>query len=192
VMDFDSLRYSTLALLPLLPQSDILSLNGMIKAENAEALRMYLFAFWSRENPINPEEGYRQFMLVADSVDKTFRSGFRNGFETDRGYVYIKYGQPNDISRIETDPTAPPYEIWSYDNIERTGQNNCRFIFYNPSLGAEDFQLLHSNVIGEISNPQWELELLRDAPGEQPADYFEGTQMPDKLGRQARRILTDY
>lgn len=191
-MDFDSLKYSALALLPLMPQDDVISLNEMIKAKNAEALRIYLFAFWTNEHPMSPEEGYRDFMAVANIVDRSFNSGFRNGFETDRGYVYLKYGAPSDITRVETDPTAPPYEIWSYNVIEQTNQHNTRFIFYNPSLAAEDFQLLHSDVIGEVNNPQWELMLYRNSPGEQPSDYINGTQMPDNLGRNARRILSDY
>lgn len=192
-LDFDTLRYHLLALLALMPQNDIESVNLMMRNKNVEALRMYLFAYWVNERPADPQGGYEEFMQVARSVDKTFYSGFRYGFETDRGYMYMKYGRPNDITRIETDPSAPPYEIWSYNVIERTNQHNRRFIFYNPSLAGEDFILLHSDVIGEINNPQWELMLYKNAPGDQqPGDFIDGTQMQDNMGRQARRIFTDY
>lgn len=192
-LDLDTLKYCLLALLPLMPQNDIESVNLMVRNKNVEALRMYLFSYWAQKTPANPAAGYEEFMQVARSVDKTFNSGFRYGFESDRGYTYMKYGQPNDINRIETDPSAPPYEIWSYDVIEQTNQHNRRFIFYNPSLAGEDFILLHSDVTGEVNNPQWELMLYKNAPGnQQPGDYIDGTQMQDNMGRQARRIFTDY
>ncbi len=191
-LDYDSLRYSCLALLPLMPQQDVVPVSDMIKAKEVEGLRMYLLNYWSEQSPFDPAAGYDSFMRTARAIDKTFHSGFRNGFETDRGYIYLKYGQPNDIVRVETDPTAPPYEIWSYDVIEPTNQHNRRFIFYNPSLGAEDFILLHSDVNGEVNNPQWELILFRNDPGTQPNDFINGTEMGDKLGRQARRLLSDY
>jgi hypothetical protein len=36
-----------------------------------------------------------------------------------------------------------------------------RFVFYNPDLVTNDFQLLHSNAIGEVSNYQWRLQLRK-------------------------------
>ncbi len=191
-LDFDSLRYSCLALLPLMPQTDVVPVRDMIKAKETDGLRMYLLNYWTEKAPFDPALAYDEFMRTARAIDKTFNSGFRNGFETDRGYTYLKYGQPNDIVRVETDPTAPPYEIWSYDVIEQTNQHNRRFIFYNPSLAAEDFILLHSDVNGEVNNPQWELMLFRNDPSTQPQDFINGTEMGDKMGRNARRIFSDY
>lgn len=186
-MDFDSLKYSVLALLPLMPQSDVLATNDIVRKKDTEALRMYLYSFWIKESPINPEGGYRDFMAVADFVNREFNSGFRYGFESDRGYIYIKYGRPSDISRVETDPTAPPYEIWSYNFVRETGQHNRRFIFYNPSLAAGGFELLHSDVIGERSNPDWQKVLYRN--GQSVDEFGDGSS---GMGRNADKILTDY
>ncbi|MGB3547508.1 MAG: GWxTD domain-containing protein, partial [Saprospiraceae bacterium] len=191
-LQFDTLRYSLLALLPLLPQSDIEPVGQMIATENTPALRLYLADFWRKETPANPGYGYGEFMEVARAVDEMFQSGFRNGFETDRGVTFIKYGRPNDIVRVETDPDAPPYEVWSYDFVELTGQSNRRFIFYNPTLAADDFELLHSDVRGERANPQWQLRLYRNSPGDHPDDFIQGTEVSDQLGRRSRDIITDY
>ncbi|WP_020539220.1 GWxTD domain-containing protein [Lewinella cohaerens] len=188
----EELEYSLRAISPLLPQSDVELVDIMLRNDSLRAQRMYLYGFWLRENRTNPEQIYKEFMEVAAAVDQMFQSGFRHGFETDRGYMYIKYGQPNDISRSENEPSAPPYEVWSYNEIERTNQNNVRFIFYNPSLAADDFILLHSDVIGERNNPQWELELYRDSPSEHPGNYIDGEKVNDNIGRQARRLLSDY
>jgi GWxTD domain-containing protein len=188
----EELEYSLRAITPLLPQRDVELVDIIMRNDSLRAQRMYLYGFWLRENRVDPEKTYREFMEVAAAVDQMFESGFRHGFETDRGYMYIKYGQPSDISRVENEPSAPPYEIWSYNEIERTNQNNVRFIFYNPSLAADDFILLHSDVIGERNNPQWELELYRDSPTEHPGNFIDGENVNDNIGRRARRLLSDY
>jgi hypothetical protein len=67
-----------------------------------------------------------------------------------------------------------------------------RFIFYNPSLAADDFVLLHSDVIGERQNPQWQLQLYKSSPSEHPADFMGGENVPRNIGRQAVDLLNDY
>jgi|APTNR8051073442_1049403.scaffolds.fasta_scaffold00665_8 GWxTD domain-containing protein len=191
-MPGEELKYSLLAILPLMPQRDVEVVNLMLRYDSLRAQRLYLYSFWAKESPADPKAGYDKFMEVARAVDKMFNSGFRYGFETDRGYVYIKYGQPNDMVRQETEPSAPPYEIWSYNEVKRTNQNNVRFIFYNPSLASDDFVLLHSDVYGEINNPQWQMKLYQDAPGEFPDDYLQGTDVQDNIGRRIRQNMRDW
>jgi GWxTD domain-containing protein len=192
-LNSEELRYALLAITPHLPQNDVSLVNSYLRdTADLHPQRMYLFSFWARERPADPAGAYLEYMEVAQAVDNMFNSGFRHGFETDRGYVYLKYGQPNDMVRNESEPTAPPYEIWSYDHIDRTNQNNVRFIFYNPSLAADDFVLLHSDVIGERQNPQWQMELYRNSPGDHPDDYFMGLDVQDNIGRRASRLLRDY
>lgn len=193
-MDQQELRYSLKAIAAVIPQNEADILNAVIQdEENLSAQRLYLFSYWARENPNRPDLAYQEFMKVARAVDRAFKSGFGYGFETDRGYVYMKYGQPDDIVREENDPSAPPYEIWSYNFVELTRQPNVRFIFYNPSLAGGDFRLLHSTVRGELYNPQWEVELYRDAPNEiDGTNFIDGTEMQDNFGRQARRRLRDF
>jgi GWxTD domain-containing protein len=189
----EQLRYSLLAMTPILPPLDVEVVNLMLKEENFQAQRMYLFSFWAKKDPINPKQAYGDFINVAAAVDKTFRSGFRYGFETDRGYTFLKYGRPNDIVRVETEQSAPPYEIWSYYEFPQTGQRNVHFLFYNPSLAAEDFIILHSTALGEFNNPNWERDLYRDAPNEiEGTDYFGGTGVQDNFNRRAKRILEDF
>lgn len=177
------LEYSLRAMTTQLPQADVEVVNTMLKEKNLDAQRLYLFSFWVQRNPTNPEFAYSKYIEVANAIDKQFKSGFRYGFETDRGYIYMKYGQPDDIERREEEPSAPPYEVWSYNDFPQTHQTNVKFIFYNPSLAPGDFVLLHSNAIGEISNPSWEQELYRDANGNIGEDSF---------NKNANRVFRDY
>ena len=61
-------------------------------------------------------------MEVAKAVDRLYKSGFGYGFETDRGNIFMKYGKPNDIVTVENDPSAPPYEMWVYNDFPKTKQ----------------------------------------------------------------------
>lgn len=189
----EDLQYSLRAIAPVVPTDETEWLNGLIREGSPEARQLYLFSYWSKKNPNRPEVPYQEYMEVAKALDDMYRSGFGYGFETDRGYIYLKYGRPDDMIREENDPSAPPYEIWSYNEFPATSQTNVKFLFYNPSLAPNDFQLLHSTARGELNNPRWEIELYRDAPNEiQGNDPFGGTEMQDNFGRQARRRLNDF
>ena len=51
----------------------------------------------------------------------------KDGWETDRGKIYVKYGQPTTVDRHTNELNVPPYEIWYYSSIDR------RFIFEDRS-----------------------------------------------------------
>ena len=188
----DEVEYSIRAISALVPDDNEM-LNAILKNEKFDAQRIYLQSFWAKQHPQDPKKQYQNFMGVARAVDREFESGFGHGFETARGQIYIKYGRPDDIVRVEDDATAPPYEIWSYNTINRTKQANVRFLFYNPSLSPGNFQLLHSNARGELNNPQWQLELYREAPNDvEGGNYIDGTQVIDGYGRRAAELFNDF
>jgi GWxTD domain-containing protein len=189
----DELEYSLRAIMPVVPADETEWLNDLIRNGSLEARQLYLFSFWSKKNPNRPDLPFMEYMEVAKALDEMFRSGFGRGFETDRGYIYLKYGRPDDIFHEENDPAAPPYEIWSYNAFPATNQTNVRFIFYNPSLAPNDFQLLHSTARGELNNPQWEVQLYRNSPTQiEGDDPFGATEMQDNFGRQARKRFKDF
>lgn len=192
-LDVDELEYSLRAISMQVSPQDGQLLNDIIRDQNLDAMRLYLFSFWAQENPTHPKEEYEQYMEVARAIDSKFDNGFRHGFETDRGYVFMKYGAPNDYANVETDPNAPPYEIWFYNQFPQTGQNNVKFVFYNPALTTNGFVMLHSNARGEVSNPRWEVELYRDT-NQDPVNgsFIDGTRMGDGEGRYARRIYDSF
>ena len=192
-MSVEDLRYALRAIAMQVTDRDGELLNTIIAQGKPEAMRLYLFSFWARENPADPEGAYEKYMKVARAIDEKFRSGFGYGFETDRGYVYMKYGVPNDVVTVEDEQGAPPYEIWFYNEFPQTGQNNVKFLFYNPALSTNGYELLHSTARGELSNPQWEVQLYSSAPNERVDDnYVDGTRMQEKVGRHARRLFESF
>jgi len=39
-------------------------------------------------------------------------------------------------------------------------QSNRKFVFYNPNFAANDYELLHSDAVGEISDYKWKIKLM--------------------------------
>jgi GWxTD domain-containing protein len=190
----ENLRYSLRAISPLMLGDDSEMLKNVLAGSDLKAMRFFLFRHFVNQNPNNPELAYVEFMKVAGAADQQFRSGFRHGFETDRGRTYIRFGRPDDLIRIEDDPSAPPYEIWVYYNFPQTKQRNVKFLFYNPSLAGEDFILLHSTARGEINNPRWEVALYgRNAGNQIEGDnYQDASTMQRGLGRNARTFFESF
>jgi hypothetical protein len=95
----------------------------------------------------------------------------------------LQYGRPSQIVGNDRDPSAIPYSIWQYDQIGN--QRNRRFIFYNRNLADNEYELLHSDAIGELSEPQWKRVLTATNSGnydnnELRNDYF-GNRLDDQF-----------
>ncbi len=194
-IDETNLRYSLRAISAMVSGGDDQeALKNVLKSNDAKQMRYFLFRHFAHLNPNNPAIEYKEYIELAGMVDKKFQSGFRYGFETDRGRTYLKYGKPNDVIHVEDDPSAAPYEIWVYETFPSTGQQRVKFLFYNPSLAGEDYIHLHSNARGQIQNPKWERILYsRNAYDQQEGDDYESsTGVKRNLGRNARVYFEDF
>jgi GWxTD domain-containing protein len=192
-LDEPALKYCLKAISPLMLGDDAETLNNLLKNGDAKSMRFFVFRHFVDIDPLKPEEAYQKYMAVANAADKIFKSGFRYGFETDRGRTFLRFGQASDVVHVEDEPGAVPYEIWVYYKFPATGQNNVKFLFYNPSLAGDDYILLHSNARGEIKNPKWERELYRRNPREYTDEnYHDATEVTRNLGRNARAYFEDF
>lgn len=192
-IDSQEVSYALKALIPILDNNQTPYVNELFRNGTYAQQKQYLFAYWSDQNEQNPKALYDAYLEVARAVDKKFHSGLGAGFESDRGYTFLKYGRPDDVTTVEDEPSAPPYEIWSYYQFSSTRQQNVKFLFYNPSLAVGQFQLLHSTARGELFNPQWEVELYRDdGSGSIQGTNLDSQQVSDNVGRRARRYFNDF
>ena len=189
---YEDLDYSIKALVPKVDFSQVEIINNLVKKKDEKGMRHFIFNYWITQNPNNPKIAFDKYMQVVNALDQLYSSGFGYGFETDRGYFYLKYGAPNNVVAVEDDPSAPPYEMWSYNRLESTKQSNVKFVFWNPSLVHNDYQLLHSSARGEYNNPRWKVELYNNAPGEQIGNPIDGTNMQDNFNRNAGRNFDDF
>ena len=194
VTDFsdEELDYALRAISAIVYEPKKSLMNFIIREAPPRARKKFLIDFWNEFSPSAPEVSYYKFMEVAKAIDIEFNSNVGYGFETDRGYMFLRYGKPSNVLSIDTEPDSYPYEIWYYNYLKETNQTNVRFIFYNKSLVHNDFSLLHSTCIGERQFPAWEAELYRkglEVPGNNPIDDL---NVQDNWQRNARRYFNDF
>jgi len=128
-----------------------------------ESLRKYFLHFWLQRDNIHPEDTWNKYNTEVKKVQQNYGTIISKGYETERGRVYLQYGQPNSISESKHAPATYPYEIWHYYNISNRG--SVMFVFYNRDLVTDQYELLHSNLPGEPYDAAWHYKLQqRDIP----------------------------
>lgn len=186
------LRYSLKAIAPKLVGGDVEVMNIVLEENDLLTMKNQLFSYWANRNSINPESAYEKYMEVAKAVDNTFEWGLGYGFESDRGYTFMKYGKPTSSIQITDEPDAPPYEIWYYDDFPQTNQTNVRFLFYNPTLAGGHYRLLHSTARGELSNDGWLAVLYADVPEIDKSSNGPSSNASATFSRNAATYFNDF
>ena len=118
--------------------------------------RPFLMNYWKSKDP-NPVTQENEFVKEIKSrirYANSYFSHFDNGWFTDRGRIYIKYGEPFERLKDHTsgDSRYPykNYEIWKYRM-----NNDMKYIFID-SGGYGNFRLIYSeNDSSEVTLPEW-------------------------------------
>lgn len=138
-------------------QSKYIASSDEIKRWNSlsdiESKRVFLFNFWKQRdpNPTTPENERKiEYFERVRKADEMFRSSREKGWRSDRGRVFIVYGEPSEIDRYPNEMDAYPYEIWSYNNIE----GGVIFVF-GDITGTGQMILIHSTHRGEMHDENW-------------------------------------
>jgi GWxTD domain-containing protein len=155
----DSVFYFLESLIPIAKPAEIKNIISTFKSKDKEKARKHIQAFWIQTADKKSYDAWLKYKAQVWAVEKMYHTNFQQGFETDRGRVFLKYGAPNNIVSKETSPSEYPYEIWTYNKIGKF--SNKRFIFYNPDLVNNAYRILHSDMIGELKNPAWQQTLSK-------------------------------
>jgi len=155
--NLDTVRHYILSLRPIANNNECNFIDYQVKTADMQTMQNFFSSFWIKRSPADPTGEWGIYKAQVDYVNKWYSTPIKKGFETDRGRVYLKYGTPNDIYVSKHEPTAYPYEIWHYYKIG--DETNRKFVFYNPSIAGEEYELLHADVTGELRNPSWERQL---------------------------------
>ena len=138
--------------------------SNLVRTDDMKTMQQFLFNFWSKRFPMNPKQGFDDYLAAVRRVNMSFSTTAFPGYRSDRGYVFLKYGQPDKIMEVPDEPAALPYEIWHY--YEVANQHNKKFVFVAPDRSSNDYQLIHSNMVGEINNPRWQMEIYGNVYGQ--------------------------
>jgi GWxTD domain-containing protein len=141
--------------------------KSLYKNADLNGKKEVLKRFWDKRDPTPDtrynefkEEAFRRFAYAnqkfsVNLIDKT------DGWKTDRGRVYMLYGQPDDIDYRPSSADIEPYERWVYYNYPKQG--TIYFIFVDET-GYGNYTLKHSTAKGEIVDYDWEDRIQKADP----------------------------
>lgn len=148
----DSLADHIASLSPIADPLERKIIDDRYKDRDLDLMQRFFYSFWANRSG-DPEAAWDAYRAEVVKANKQFGCRVLKGYETDRGRVFLQYGAPNTMMDRFNDMGTLPYSIWHY---YRAGKfTNRRFVFYQPDLGNNCMQLLHSEVPGEMQNPQW-------------------------------------
>jgi GWxTD domain-containing protein len=110
--------------------------DNLKKASKDEKFQSFK-KFWDRRDPspgTEENEWMDQYYYRVAYANANF-GGFREGWKSDMGMIFIIFGPPSDIERHPFDSDQKPYEIWYYYTINRN------FIFQDRT-GFGDYKLI--------------------------------------------------
>lgn len=105
-------------------------------AESDDDMRKRFLEFWTKRDPdpgTTRNELMEEYYHRVEYANKNF-GHYMEGWRTDRGMVYIRFGSPDNIERHPFDMNSKPYETWYYYELER------QFVFVDET-GFGDYRL---------------------------------------------------
>lgn len=127
--------------------------NQYEKLETLDAKREFMFNFWKKRDatPDTPENEYKNdYFKRVEYARVKFTEFQKHGALTDRGRVYLIYGEPDEIEFKHNQIDTKPYQVWYYNSIE----GGVEFIFADLS-GYSQFELIHSTKRGELRDDNY-------------------------------------
>jgi GWxTD domain-containing protein len=112
------------------------------KKLSVEGKEKFLETFWAKHD-------FPEFLSRIQYTDLHFGFGRKEGHETDRGRIYIKYGPPDEIEDLPMTEYSNPQQRWRYYN------KGLIFVFVDIN-GNGNLQFIYSNTREERNHPDWE------------------------------------
>jgi GWxTD domain-containing protein len=105
------------------------NLDKILKKSQEEKAKWFS-DFWKSKDPTpatDRNELMEEYYRRIDYANRYFSSGYRQGWDTDRGMAFVILNAPDNIERHPYDTDSKPYEIWYYYQL------NLKLIFVDYS-----------------------------------------------------------
>ena len=168
-MSIDSLSYYMKALEPIVSETKKKHIDLLLYNNDSIPIKRFFLSFWQSKSITDPERKWLEYKQMVDHVNEVYQTPLSEGYKSDRGFAYLKYGKPDYTFNSVWDNRIRPYEIWIYNYIEQTGQNNVKFVFSTNNSVTNIFDQVYSEAIGENSDPGW-LGHIRKLKGREDSD----------------------
>ncbi|HEX2975922.1 MAG TPA: GWxTD domain-containing protein [Bacteroidales bacterium] len=164
IIDADTLREYIRSFTPVATEMEKMFIQYQLASAPVNAMQQYFLKFWENRDPLNPKGAWETYNRQVRRVNAAFKTQVKKGYETDMGYVFLKYGEPNTIQDVPYDANQKniPYQIWHYYSLNNGRERNKKFVFISSELTVRDYTLVHSDASGEIQNYNWQGMLRRE------------------------------
>ncbi len=140
-----------LAEFPLLLSRNEVEMFNRLDSDGRE---LFYDNYWS-----DRAEEHRGFQERSRFVASRFSALGKEGWETDRGRVYLIYGEPDEVESNPFSTTQAPFELWLYYSSDQK-----KFVFADLMGNGNYFQVF-STVGGEISYQNWQDMVMNVSSG---------------------------
>ncbi len=109
----------------------------VLREADPSARRRLWDAFWGQRDPspMTARNEFKEEFFDRLRIANARYAAVRPGWRTDRGRIYIQYGEPDLVDRRPMPSSGRPVEIWQYDRLAR------RFVFVDRT-GFGDYSLI--------------------------------------------------
>jgi GWxTD domain-containing protein len=124
------------------------------KVTSIEGRRELLAKFWSDVESGQHGQSDLNRAIYLDRVavaNQRYHAFGKDGWQTDRGRVFLLYAEPDEIERFPSGSNSKPYEIWHYNQLE----SGVIFVFIDRT-GFGEYTLVHSTKRGELQDETWQ------------------------------------
>ena len=160
----DSLRHWVNGMYPIASIAERQQIERFGPQTSDTAIWRFTQRFWETRHPTDALAQCTLFQNLLRRVDAQYSSRAVPGYATDRGRVFLQYGAPTLTEKRPFETDGYPYEIWQYNLLDVPNapyQINKIFVFVNYAVAGRNYELLHSNAIGEINNTRWKIALQK-------------------------------
>jgi GWxTD domain-containing protein len=169
--DRDTLAEHVACLSPIANDLERRMINDRWKDKNLELMKRFFYTFWVNRDGFDPERAWKKYHEQVVLANKMYGCRNQKGYENDRGIAFLKYGLPSTVVDASQDNKQLPYIIWHYYKAGR--YSDKRLVFWQQNMGIGCWELMHSEIPGELKNNRWQ-SILSAPLG--PAGQSDGTR----------------
>lgn len=167
ITNADTLKEFIKSLTPIATETEKIFINYQAPYAQMPVLQQFFQRFWEARDVFDPAKAWTVYNIQVQRVNEAYGTQVKKGYDTDMGYVFLRYGEPSTIQDIPFESSSidgessVPYQIWQYYSLFGGRERNKRFVFVNKELGAREYTLVHSDVKGEIQDYGWRAHTWR-------------------------------
>ena len=155
--DPDTLVEHIASLRPIAMDLERRMIDDRLKDRDLPLMKRFFYTFWVNRDGYDPERAWKKYHEQVVIANRMYGCRNLRGYESDQGITFLKYGLASTVVDGSNDNKQLPYLIWHYYKAGR--YSDKRFVFWQQNVGIGCWELMHSEIPGEIKNPRWQSTL---------------------------------